>query len=113
MAELTAEMKNTIAEALETTYYKQGGFALNCDNPQAVITFLSRPEFRFLIGWSDHGFTTTESPGMHSDEPETFQRSDFDLCVEAIKRWAERIRDREGDSFLDEFGGVADRMPDY
>ena len=84
MAGLSEDKKNRISEVLETTYYKKRGFAIKYDdekNPAAIITFSSRPEYRFVIDSNDNGaFATSECPGIHSDEAETFPRSDFALC---------------------------------
>jgi len=117
MVGLSADKKNRISQVLDTTYYKQSGFAVEYDdknNPVATITFSSRPECRFVISATDGGgFATSECPGIHSDQTETFPRNDLDLCIHAIKEWVERIFERERDWILDEFGGVADRLPRY
>jgi len=117
MTGLKADQKSRILEALDATHYKQGGFTVRYgdeNNPAAAITFSSSPEYRFVINLTGNGaFATSECPGIHLNEAETFQRSNFELCVPAIKDWAERIADRQSDSILDEFGGVADRLPSY
>ena len=115
MEGLSAAAKNRITEALAATSYTQRGFNVKFDdenNPVAAITYSSRPECRFAINAvNDGAFETSESPGTHSDEAEIFQRSNFELCVHAVKDWVERIVERERDWILDEFGGVADRNP--
>jgi hypothetical protein len=115
MAGLSEDRRNRIISVLDATDYKLRGFALKYDdtkNPVVIITFSSRPECRFVISTTDPGvFATSESPGIHSDEAETFQRSNFELCMNAIKEWVERIIERDRDWMLDEFGGVADRNP--
>jgi hypothetical protein len=115
MAGLSAVSKNRIAEALDSTYFTQRGFTMKYNdenNPVVTITFSGSPECHFVIHSTDTGeFTTSERPGIHTDAAETFQKSDFELCVDAIKAWAKRIDDRETDWIMDEFGGVADRNP--
>jgi hypothetical protein len=115
MAGLSADGRNRIPGILDATSYRQRGFAVKFDNennPVAIITFASSPEYQFIISLEGNGaFTTTECPGIHRYEAETFQRSDFEACANAIKEWVERISDRERDWILDEFGGVADRNP--
>lgn len=114
MAGLSAGMKYRILEALDATRFKQHGFGVKCgeENDVAVmIIFSARPEYRFVIGLTDNGFTTSECPGVKSDRMEVFQRGDYELCMQAIQAWAARIVDKEADDILDEFGGVADRNP--
>jgi hypothetical protein len=115
MAGLSADGKNRIPGILDATSYKQCGFIVKFEdesNPVAIITFSSSPEYSFAISSADDGaFATTECPGIHRYEAETFPRSDFEACAYAIKEWVERISDRERDWILDEFGGVADRNP--
>ena len=109
--------KNRVREVLGATSFSQSGFAVKFDdedNPSAIITFSSSPEYQFVIHATDIGvFTTAESPGTRSDTAETFQRGEFALCIQAIQEWTERIRARQEDWILDEFGGVADSNPSY
>jgi hypothetical protein len=117
MGSLSELAKNKIREVLGATSFAQSGFAVRFDDendPLATITFSPSPECQFVIHSTDDGaFTTNESPGAHSDTAETFRRSDFELCVEAMKQWTERVIARQGDWILDEFGGVADSNPSY
>jgi hypothetical protein len=98
MAGLSADGKNRIPQILDATSYRQRGFAVKFDdekNPVATIYLLSSPEYRFIISSAANGaFTTTECPGIHRYEAETFQRSDFGACANAIREWVERISDR-------------------
>ncbi len=118
MAGLSAVAKNKITEVLDATHFRQHGFNVKYDddnNPMVTITFSARPEYQFVIN-SNHSvdvFTTSECPGIHSDTPETFQRSNLELCIAAVKEWTERIDDLWKDWIMDEFGGVADRSPSY
>jgi hypothetical protein len=119
MAGLSPVMKNKITAVLDATYFTQHGFIVKYDdenNRMVSITFSARPEYQFVIN-SNHSvdaFTTSECPGIiHLDATETFQRSDFEQCVNAIKKWTERIIDRQKDWIMDEFGGVADSNPSY
>ncbi len=115
MTRLSTVEKIRITEVLNSTRYSQHGFSVRYDdekNPAATITFPGYPDYQFAISATDDGsFTINERPGPHSDESETFQKNSFDLCVTAIKEWAERIIDQQRDWILDEFGGVADRNP--
>ena len=118
MTRLSADTKNMITEILNAACSTQNGFTVKYDdenNPMVAITFSSRPEYQFAICSTDdfNAFTTSECPGIHSDEAEAFQRSNFELCVNAIKEWVGRIIDNERDWILDEFGGVADSDPAY
>ncbi len=117
MAGLSDIMKNKITQVLAATYFTEHGFTVKYDDkkPMADITLSSRPEYRFVINSSPgvNAFTTSESPGVHSDAAETFHRGNFDLCLGALKEWTDRIIDREKDWMMDEFGGVADRSPSY
>ncbi len=116
MARLSAVRQNRIAEALNSTYFTQQGFSVKYgdeENPMVTITFSSRPEYQFVISFNDGVFTTSECPGIHLDAAETFQRSDIEPCINAIKDWAERILDKQRDWIMDEFGGVADSNPSY
>jgi hypothetical protein len=112
---LSPAMKDRITEVLDSTRYTQQGFTVTYDdgnNPLATITVSSSPECRFVLSSTSEGaFTTSESPGIHSDMAETFPRGDFELCMKAIRDWVRRIIDRQNDWILDEFGGVADRDP--
>lgn len=101
--------KNKITKILDATYYTQHGFTVKYDDenhPMVTITFSACPEYQFVIN-STHVnvFTTSECPGIHLDAAETFQRSNFELCMNAIKEWTERIMERRNASILDEFGG--------
>jgi hypothetical protein len=115
MTGLSAVSRIRIAEVLDSTRFTQKGFALeygDADNPLVTITFSSSPEFQFVIrGTHDGTFTTSERPGIRLPATETFQRSDFEQCITAIKEWVERIVDRQSDWIMDEFGGVADMNP--
>jgi hypothetical protein len=117
MARLNAAAKKMIAEVLDSTHFKQRGFIVKYDdenNPMATITFSASPEYQFAINSTDNdGFTTSERPGIHIDSAETFQRNHFELCINAIKEWVERIIDKQNDWILDEFGGAADRTPSF
>jgi hypothetical protein len=118
MGSLSAVTKKKITEILDATYFTQHGFTVKYDdenNPMVTITFSDRPEYQFVIDSTDNGnvFTTSECPGTHLDAAETFQRTNFELCIDAIKEWTERIIDRQKDWMMDEFGGVADRSPNY
>jgi hypothetical protein len=111
----SAVSKIRIAEVLDSTQFTQRGFTLDyddSDNPVVTITFSSSPEFQFVMSSTQDGmFTTSERPGIRLAAAETFQRSHFELCLSAIKEWAERIADRQKDWIMDEFGGVADMNP--
>ncbi len=115
LAGLSAAMKNRITEILESTCFTQYGFTVNYDgenNTMVTITLSGSPEYQFVIHPTGNGvFTSSECPGIHLDAAETFQRKDFELCINAIKEWVERIIDRQRDWILDEFGGVADSDP--
>ncbi len=115
MASLSAAMKNRITDVLDSAHLKQHDFTVKYDddsNPMVTITFLGYPEYRFVINSThESAFTTSECPGIHSEAAETFQRSNFELCVDAIKEWVERVVNKQKDWILDEFGGVADRDP--
>ncbi len=114
LAGLNAAMKNRITEILDSTYFTQHGFTVNDgeNNTWVTITLSGSPEYQFVINPTGNGvFTTSECPGIHLDAAETFQRNDFELCINAIKEWVERIIDRQKDWILDEFGGVADSDP--
>jgi hypothetical protein len=115
MFRLSTAMKSRITEVLDSTYFKQQGFTVKYDdenNPLTIITVSSSPEYRFVIhSIPENAFATSESPGIRSDAAETFQRNDFELCMNAIRDWAERVRDSQRDWILDEFGGAADRDP--
>jgi hypothetical protein len=116
MTRLGEVTKNQITKVLDATYFTQQGFTVKYhdeDNPLVTITFSASPDYRFVIHSTCNvdAFTTNECPGMRSDTAETFQRSNLELCVNAIKEWAKRIVDRETDWIMDEFGGVADRNP--
>ena len=117
MARLSEVARNRITEVLDSTYFKQHRFAVKYEdenNPMVIITFSSSPEYQFVISAAyNNEFTTSECPGIHSDAAEIFQRSNFELCIHAIKEWVERIIDRQRDWILDEFGGVADSNPSY
>ncbi len=117
MSRLSEATKSRITEVLNSTYFTQQGFTVKYDdenNPMVTITFSDSPEYQFAINSTNNdGFTTSECPGIHSDTAETFQRSDLELCVNAIKEWVKRIIDRKGDWILDMFGGVADSNPSY
>ena len=117
MAGLTEEMKNRITEILNATRHTRQGFTVVYDdesNPVATIAFSGGTEYRFVISSTENGaFTTSECPGIHLDEAEIFQRSNLDLCITAVKDWSKRIIERQQDSILDEFGGVADSDPSY
>ena len=106
--------KNRIAALLDSTCFKQRGFTVQYDdetNPVAIIIFSATPEYRFVLHSTGKAFATSECPGLNSDEPETFQRSTVELCLNAIQKWVERVYDRWGDAVLDEYGGVGDRDP--
>ncbi len=116
MARLSTDMKNRIAEVLDSTHFTRHGFTMKCDDERdalaAIITLSGSPEYRFVLNSTSEGaFTTSESPGIRSDAAETFQRVDFELCMNAIRCWVGRIIDAQRDWMLDEFGGVADRNP--
>ena len=116
MTRLSELTKNKIAEVLDATCFTQHIYTVKCDdenNPMVTIASSAGPGYQFVINSADDGntFTTNECPGIHSDAAETFQRSDFELCIAAIVEWAKRIVDRETDWIMDEFGGVADRNP--
>ena len=117
MGRLSEHAKNRIGEVLGTTSFTQSGFTVvfgDGNDPPAIITLSSSPEYQFVIHATDIGvFTTAESPGTRSDTAETFQRGEFALCIQAIQEWTERIRARQEDWILDEFGGVADSNPFY
>jgi hypothetical protein len=117
MAGLSAVAKSRIAGVLDSTRFKLQGFAVKYDDesgPVATITFSSSPECQFIISSIDNdAFATSERPGIHSDKAETFSRANFEICVQAIKEWIERIIDEENDWILDEFGGAADRTPSF
>lgn len=117
MARLSAVTKSRITEVLDSTYFTQQGFTVKYDdenNPMVTITFSGSPEYQFVINSTYNGvFTTSECPGIHLDAAETFQRSNFELCINSIKEWVERIIDRQKDWIMDEFGGVADSNPSY
>lgn len=117
MGRLSELAKNRIREILGATSFTQSGFTVMFDdgnNPLVIITFSPSPGYQFVINSTDTSvFTTSESPGVHSDTAETFHRSDFELCIHAIKEWTERIIAGQGDWILDEFGGVADSNPSY
>lgn len=115
MAGLSAGAKDQIAAVLDSKDFAQNGFTIRYDdekNPVATITVSSTPEYQFIINSANEGeFTTSECPGIHLDTAETFQRSNFGLCIDGIEEWAKRIVDKEKDWMMDEFGGVADRNP--
>jgi hypothetical protein len=115
MTRLDEVTKNKITRVLDSKYFTQHGFTMKYDdenNPMVTITLSGSPEYQFVIHSTDRGdFTTSERPGIHLDAAETFQRGNFELCMDAIKEWAKRIVDREADWIMDEFGGVADRNP--
>jgi len=111
MAGFSAVMKNRITEALNATKFTQGGFNVTHNDANGDIVTITRSEYRFVMSSIDNGFTTSECPGLDSDETQVFQRSDFESCIHAIQEWAERIVDREEADILDLFGGVADRNP--
>ncbi len=117
MAVLSAATKSKISEVFDAEHLRQHAFNVTYDdinNPILTITFSAYPEYQFVINSTYSGaFTTSECPGIHSDATETFQRGDLELCINAIKEWAERVIDRQKDWILDEFGGVADRNPSY
>jgi hypothetical protein len=117
MAGLNAVAKNRITEVLDSTCFRQQGFTVKYDderNPIVTITASSSSEYRFAINSIDNdAFVTIECPGIHVDAAETFQQHSFELCINAIKEWVDRIIDREKDWMLDEFGGAADRTPSY
>jgi hypothetical protein len=114
MGSLSEVTKSRIIQILNA---REGFFAKYDDktNPVVTITFSARPEYQFTINATQNGdvITTSESPGTLSDTTEIFQKSDFEQCVTAIKGWMERIIERERDWMMDEFGGVADRSPNY
>jgi hypothetical protein len=117
MGSLSTVMKNMITEILDATCFTQHGFTVKYDdenNPMVTITFSDRPEYQFVIN-STHSaaFTTSERPGTRLDTAETFQRSNLELCIHAVKEWTERIIERQKDWIMDEFGGVADSDPSY
>jgi hypothetical protein len=110
MTRLSEAAKNEIAKVLDATYFTQHGFTVKYDdenNPMVTITFSACPGYQFVINSTDDVivFTTSERPGIHLDAAETFQRSNFELCLNAIKEWTERIIERRKASILDEFGG--------
>jgi len=110
MTRLGEVTREKITKVLDATYYGQHGFAVKYDdenNPVVTITFSACPEYQFVINSTNNVnvFTTSECPGIHLDTAETFQRSNFELCINAIKEWTERIIDRRKASILDEFGG--------
>jgi hypothetical protein len=117
MSWLNADAKSRITEILDSTSFTQKGFTVKFDDeddPRVTITFSDTPEYRFIMNSTQNDeFITSESPGIHSDASETFQRSHFELCMNAIKAWVGRIIDRRGDWILDEFGGVGDINPGY
>jgi hypothetical protein len=110
MAGLSRVTKNRITKVLDATCFTQQGFTVKYDdgnNLMVTITFSDCPEYQFVINatYNVDAFTTRECPGIHLDAAETFQRSDFELCLNAIKEWAERIFESQKDSIIDEFGG--------
>ena len=116
MPKLSAVMKSTVAEVLNSTRFEQRGFAVkynDAENPLVSITFPGPPEGEFLINAKESAFSTVERPGVHSDTAETLQRSSFEICVAALKEWAERVIDKQQAWIMDEFGGVADSNPSY
>lgn len=117
MASLGEAAKERITKALVATYFKQRGFIVKYNdesNPVVTITFSVQPEYQFAISSisGDSVFTTSECPGLHLDAAETFRRNDFEVCINAIQDWAERIREREQDSIIDQYGGMADTLPE-
>lgn len=110
MTRLSEATASRITEILDSR-----SFTVKYDDeqgPAVTITSASSLEHRFVINSVAGGtFTTTESPGLHSDSSETFQRSDLESCLEAIRKWMERIKDMQADWIMDEFGGIADRNP--
>ena len=115
MTGLSTDMKNRIAEVLDSTHFTQHGFTMKYDDESdamAIIALSGSPEYRFVINSTSEGaFSTSESPGIGSDAAETFQRNNFELCMNAMRCWVGRIIDEQKDWMLDEFGGVADRNP--
>lgn len=109
LAMLDAVTKSMITKALDSIHFAHHGFTVKYDdenNALATIRVSAYPEYRFVIHSNDNAFATSECPGIHSDAIEIFQRSDFELCIHALKKWAERVSDRWKDYVLDEFGGV-------
>jgi hypothetical protein len=117
MATLNEVTKRRVTEGLDSTSYTQQDFTVKYgdeNNPLAIITFSSFPECQFVINSTHHdAFTTSECPGVKTDGAEIFQRDNFELCINAIEEWVQRIIDRQNDWILDEFGGVADSNPSY
>lgn len=110
MTRLSETMKSRITEVLNP-----GSFMVKYDDergPAVTITCASSPEHWFVINSIAGGtFTTDECPGVRSDSSETFQRSDLESCLDAIRNWMERVKDSQADWIMDEFGGIADRNP--
>ena len=117
MAGLSEVMKNRIADVLGSSSFAKQDFAVTYgdeSNPIVTVTYLGSPEYRFVINSTGKdAFTTSECPGIRSDAAESFQRSSFELCINALKAWVERINNRQDDWMLDEFGGAADTDPSY
>ncbi len=117
MAGFSEVMKNRIAEVLGSSCSAKQDFAVMYDDessPKVTISYQVSPEYRFVINSTGKdAFTTSERPGIRSDAAESFQRSNFELCIDALKEWVERIHDRQKDWMLDEFGGAADIDPSY
>lgn len=111
MPGLSAAMKSQIAETLESTSFRQRGFSVDYNDRNDVLAAITRFAYRFAIASTDNGLLTSEYPGIASNKEETFQRSDFESCLRAIREWVERIVDQDESAILDEFGGVADRNP--
>jgi hypothetical protein len=100
--------KNEITKILDATHYTHHGFIVEYDdenNPLVTITFSACPDYQFVIASNLNVFTTRECPGIDVDAAETFQRSDFELCINAVKEWTYRIVERRKASILDEYGG--------
>jgi hypothetical protein len=107
---LNAAAKNRIKDVLDATHFTRDAFVVKYDDEGsriADITFSARRNYQFAIDSTRDArvFATSECPGIHSEEAETFRRSSLDLCIDAITEWVKRIVDRHKDAVIDEFGG--------
>ncbi len=99
VSKLRSKTKQSIHNALENTYFTADNFDVMYHEEQREfleISFIPQPEFKFKASKSSgYGrgaqWSTSEAPGTHLREAESYDINNFDSIIEHIGSWASRI----------------------
>ncbi|MUK45873.1 hypothetical protein GNP79_19245 [Aliivibrio fischeri] len=99
MSKLRSTTKQSISNTLENSYFTENNFEVKYHEGKSEfleVEFIPQPEFKFKAG-KNTGYNkrsqwiTSEAPGIHLSEAESFDINNFDSIIEHIGSWADRI----------------------